>query len=80
MTPLINERVDQPVNSGLPFLIMKSNKKYHKFDEFPFFYGPHSDFTSSEVPDGIYQSSVLFCGFKLYLFDAECPPYKPQIC
>ena len=32
ITPLIKERVDQPVYRGLLFFIMKSNKKYHKFD------------------------------------------------
>ena len=64
MTPLVNERVDQPVNSGLAFFIMKSYKKYHKFDQFPLFYGPHSDFTFSEVPSGIYRRGVVLCQFK----------------
>ena len=65
MTPLINERVDQSVNSGLAFFIMKSNKKYHQFDLFSLFYGPHSDFTSSEVPYGIYQKGVVFLSIQM---------------
>ena len=76
MTSLINDRVEQSVNSELVFFIMKYDKKYYTFYQFPVFYGPHSDFISSEIPYGIYQKGVVFCQFKCYLFEAECPPLE----
>ena len=61
MTPLITERVEQSVNSGLIFFIMKSDQKYYNFYTFSMFYGHHSDFIFSEVYYRIFQKGVVLC-------------------
>ena len=52
---IINKRVDQWVNSGLVFFIVKYNQKYHNFFKVSMFLGLHSDF--------IFWNSSKWCFF-----------------
>ena len=75
ITSLINEGVDQLVNSRLAIFIVKSNKKYHQFYKSFMFYGPHSHIM------GFIKRLVFFLILKLLELlrqSAPPPPYKIQ--
>ena len=79
MTPLINERVDHPVNSGLVVLCKKNNEICLNFYLFSIFDDSHYDCMFAEVYDTPFHRILIFFTIIMLLFSFRVTPViRPQ--